>query len=136
MGTESPKKRHDDKPYGKWSVFKSVIGGNPGRYPGSSDFNLDWGDKSLSEEVISTYDLVAMMVALREEDGLTQKQLAERMGISQQMVSKIESLDYGGRTFSKLWRHLDALGYRPVIVVQPINEWRRDHGLRGLKDRQ
>ena len=92
--------------------------------------------KSHSEEFISTSELVTILVHLREKVGITQKQLAVRMGISQQMVSKMENIDYGGRTFSKIWRHLDALGFRPVIEAVPIDEWRRVRGLAGLKDKQ
>lgn len=89
----------------------------------------------LAYEVSETvHDLVLMLVTLREKAGLSQKDLAERMGISQQMVSKMEHIDYDGRTLSKLWRHLDALGYRPEIKAVPIEKWRKKHPIPGLKE--
>jgi len=86
------------------------------------------------EEDESVTELVLMLIALREKAGLTQKDLAQKMGISQQMVSKLEHIDYEGRTFALLWRHLDALGYRPVIKFEPIEKWRKKHPIPGLKE--
>jgi DNA-binding transcriptional regulator YiaG len=86
------------------------------------------------EEDVTITEMVLMLISLREKSGLTQKELAEKMGISQQMVSKMEHIDYEGRTFSKLWRHLDALGYRPEIKAVPIDKWRKKHPIPGLKE--
>ena len=86
------------------------------------------------EENVSVTELVLMLIKLREKTGLTQKELAERMGITQQMVSKMERKDYEGRTFAKIWRHLDALGYRPEIKAVPIKQWRKKHPIPGLKE--
>jgi len=86
------------------------------------------------EKDITVRDLILNLILLRENSGVSQKDLAQRMGISQQMVSKLENVNYEGRTFALLWRHLDALGYRPVVKFEPIEKWRKKHPIPGLKE--
>ena len=86
------------------------------------------------ERDVTIRELVLNLILSRENSGLSQKQLAEKIGVSQQMVSKLEHIDYEGRTFALLWRHLDALGYRPVVKFESIEKWRKKHPIPGLKE--
>lgn len=47
---------------------------------------------------------------LREEAGLTQAQLAERIGVGQRQVSKIESGDLESAKIGTIRRYLEAVG--------------------------
>ena len=59
---------------------------------------------------------LAMKIAeLREKKGLSQKQLAELMGTSQQAISRIESGRYEGFTLKTLERIAEATGMRVKI---------------------
>lgn len=59
---------------------------------------------------------LSMKIAeLRRKKGLTQGQLAKRMGTSQQAVSRIESGDYEGFTLKTLEKFAEATGTRLII---------------------
>lgn len=47
---------------------------------------------------------------LRQEAGLTQSELAERVGTTQSAISRLESADYEGHSLKMLERIADALG--------------------------
>lgn len=49
---------------------------------------------------------------LRENAGLTQKQLADRMGVSQQVIARLESGEADNPTVSTLERIAKATGHR------------------------
>ena len=55
------------------------------------------------------------ILKLREKKGLTQGQLAKRMGTSQQAISRIESGDYEGFTLKTLEKIAEATGTRLKI---------------------
>ena len=52
---------------------------------------------------------------LREKRGLSQQQLAKRMGTSQQAISRIESGEYQGFTLKTLEKIAEATGTRVKI---------------------
>ncbi|MGB5156932.1 helix-turn-helix transcriptional regulator [Desulfobacterium sp. N47] len=59
---------------------------------------------------------LAMKIAeLREKKGLSQRQLAELMGTSQQAISRIESGEYEGFTLKTLEKIAEATGMRIKI---------------------
>src|SRR5512136_1399011 len=59
---------------------------------------------------------LAMKIAkLREKRGLSQQQLAKRMGTSQQAISRIESGEYEGFTLKTLEKIAEATGMRVKI---------------------
>ena len=55
------------------------------------------------------------LTKLREKRGLSQQQLAERMGTSQQAISRIESGEYGGFTLKTPEKIAEATGTRVKI---------------------
>jgi len=56
------------------------------------------------------WDVALKLAALRKESGLSQKELAKRVGTSQQQISRLESPSYEGHSLSMLRRVAKVLG--------------------------
>jgi transcriptional regulator with XRE-family HTH domain len=56
------------------------------------------------------WDVALQLAALRKESGLSQKELARRVGTSQQQISRLESPSYEGHSLSMLRRIAEVLG--------------------------
>ena len=54
----------------------------------------------------------------RKRAGLSQKQLAERVGTTQSVISRLEDADYGGHSVKMLGRIAQALGQRLKIAIE------------------
>lgn len=61
------------------------------------------------------FDIAQALYDLRMEAGLTQQQLAERVGASHSNISRLEDADYTGHSMAMLRRIVQALGKRVVI---------------------
>jgi DNA-binding XRE family transcriptional regulator len=61
-------------------------------------------------------DLACILYHLRQEQGLTQRQAAERAGLKQQAISRLEKAA-SNMQLGTLQRYLGALGYRIEISV-------------------
>jgi len=73
------------------------------------------------DEVMNLHDLGQTLVALRIALGLTQRELAERLGAHESQVSRDERNEYHGVTVERASRILDALGVRfRSEIEQPI----------------
>jgi ribosome-binding protein aMBF1 (putative translation factor) len=59
-----------------------------------------------------------VLIGLRIARGLSQRQLAERQGVSESLVSRDERHEYHGITVDRAMRVLDALGARLVTRVE------------------
>ena len=57
---------------------------------------------------------------LREEAGLSQKELAARLGTTQQQISRLESPSYEGHSLSMLRRVAAALDAQMKVVFEPL----------------
>jgi len=69
-------------------------------------------------ELYDIYYLIATKIFdYRKARGLSQKQLAEILGITQAMVSKLESGDYNP-TIGQLWKVSKKLGWNLKIVLE------------------
>ena len=55
-------------------------------------------------------DIAMKVYDLRKEAGLTQKELADRIGTRQSVISRLEDADYGGHSLAVLKRIARALG--------------------------
>jgi DNA-binding XRE family transcriptional regulator len=66
--------------------------------------------RRLYEEEAAKSALWLQLVEARLAAGLTQKQLAERIGVSQAQVARIEKEDYDAYTLTTLRRYVAALG--------------------------
>lgn len=60
-----------------------------------------------------------LLRSLREQAGLTQSELASRVGTTQSVISKLESDEYRGHSLSMLQRMAGALGHRVVVAAVP-----------------
>lgn len=58
------------------------------------------------------------LVEARRVVGLTQAQLAERLGVSRSQVAKIEQCGYGAYTLTTLHRYVQALGPEFHLAVR------------------
>ena len=66
--------------------------------------------KAIYEEEAIQKELWLQLVEARKRTGLTQEQVAGRMGISQAQVARIEKRGYDSYTLRTLRRSLEALG--------------------------
>lgn len=62
-------------------------------------------------------DLGRLLIALRIAGGLTQSDLAARLGVSESSVSRDERNEYHGITLNRAQRVLDALGAKVTATV-------------------
>ena len=64
------------------------------------------------------WDVALQLAALRKKAGLSQKELAQRVGTSQQQISRLESTSYEGHSLSMLRRVAEVLGAKVHIDIQ------------------
>ncbi len=64
------------------------------------------------------WDVALQLAALRKKAGLSQKELAQRVGTSQQQISRLESTSYEGHSLSMLRRIAEVLGAKVHIDIQ------------------
>ncbi len=65
------------------------------------------------------WDVALQIAALREQAGLSQRDLAKLLGTSQQQISRLESPGYEGHSLSMLRRVAEALHARVRVVFEP-----------------
>ena len=65
------------------------------------------------------WDVALQIAALREQSGLSQKDLAKLLKTSQQQISRLESPGYEGHSLSTLRRVAGVLHARVRIVFEP-----------------
>ena len=68
------------------------------------------------------WDLAIQLAALRKESGLSQKELAKRVGTSQQQISRLESPDYEGHSFNMIRRVAEALGASVRVDIERVKD--------------
>jgi transcriptional regulator with XRE-family HTH domain len=66
------------------------------------------------------WDVALQLTALREQAGLTQKELAQRLHTSQQQISRLESPAYEGHSLSMLRRAARVLNAKVKVVLEPL----------------
>jgi DNA-binding XRE family transcriptional regulator len=73
------------------------------------------------EEEAAKKELWLQLVEARQEAGLTQAELAERLGVSQAQVARLEKRGYDAYTLNSLRRYVEALGngFRLEVSVRP-----------------
>lgn len=73
-------------------------------------------------EVLNLHGLGGMLVALRVALGVTQRELAERLGVHESQVSRDERNEYHGITVERASRVLDALNVKMTSSVdEPVS---------------
>jgi DNA-binding XRE family transcriptional regulator len=66
--------------------------------------------QTVYDEEAAKSELWLQLVEARQEAGLTQKQMAERIGVSQAQVARIEKEGYDAYTLNTLRKYIAALG--------------------------
>ena len=64
------------------------------------------------------WDVAVQLASLRKESGLSQKELAKRVGTSQQQISRLESPSYEGHSLNMLRRVAEVLGATVHVKIQ------------------
>ena len=67
-------------------------------------------DRQIFEEESAKLDLWLQLAEARQCAGLTQSELAERLGVSQAQVARLERRGYDAYTLNSLRRYVAALG--------------------------
>lgn len=73
---------------------------------------LQSGKAKIPAEIESLEDLPKILIKARIASGLTQKDLAECLGIKEQQIQRYEATDYRMASFARLLEIADALGIR------------------------
>ena len=69
------------------------------------------------KEAGEAWDVALQLAALRKASGLSQKELARRVGTSQQQISRLESPDYEGHSLRMLRRVVEVLGAKVRVEI-------------------
>jgi transcriptional regulator with XRE-family HTH domain len=64
------------------------------------------------------WDVAIQIASLRKKSGLSQKELARRLGTSQQQISRLESPAYEGHSLSMLRRVAEVLGASVHVEIK------------------
>jgi predicted XRE-type DNA-binding protein len=73
--------------------------------------------KAIYKEEAAQKELWLQLVEARKTTGLTQEQVAGRMGVTQAQVARIEKRGYDNYTLRTLRRYLDALGSHFMLRI-------------------
>ena len=71
------------------------------------------------KEAGEAWDVALKLASLRKASGLSQKELAKRVGTSQQQISRLESPAYEGHSLSMLRQVAEVLGATLYVEIQP-----------------
>jgi transcriptional regulator with XRE-family HTH domain len=71
------------------------------------------------EQAEAAWDVALQLAELRKARGLTQRELAAKVGTSQQQISRLESPAYEGHSLSMLRRVVEALGGTVRVAILP-----------------
>ena len=84
--------------------------------------------KRLTEEARVNAAVAQLIYEAREESGLSQAELAERIGSKQAVISRLEDADYEGHSLTMLLRIAAALGKQIRIEFLDIPKVRSRNG--------
>ena len=71
------------------------------------------------EEAVANREVAQRIYELREQAGLSQTELAKRVGTTQSVISRLEDADYEGHSLAMLNRIADAVERRVEIRFVP-----------------
>src|SRR6266478_3360209 len=74
------------------------------------------------EKAGEAWDVALQIAALREKAGLSQRDLARKLGTSQQSISRLESPSYEGHSLAMLRRVAAVLGVTVRVILAPKGE--------------
>jgi ribosome-binding protein aMBF1 (putative translation factor) len=76
--------------------------------------------EDMIEEASLNAELAQLIYHARTQAGLTQQQLADRIGTKQSVIARLEDADYEGHSLSMLQRIARVLNQRVEIHLYPI----------------
>ena len=79
------------------------------------------------EHAGEAWDVAVQIAALRQQAGLSQKELAKLLNTSQQQISRLESAGYEGHSLSMLRRVAEALHARVRVIFEPVENHTGTH---------
>jgi transcriptional regulator with XRE-family HTH domain len=85
------------------------------RYLNKQLQNCDFAERYKSAG--EAWDIALQLTTLREEQGISQAELARRAGTTQQQISRLESPSYEGHSLSMLRRVAEALGSHVKVTL-------------------
>lgn len=74
------------------------------------------------EHAGEAWDVALQIAALRQQAGLSQKELAKLLKTSQQQISRLESPSYEGHSLSMLRRVAEILHSRVRVIFEPVED--------------
>ena len=78
------------------------------------------GVKAVYDELAPAYEVRKKLIALRQEAGLTQAQLAEKLNTSKSNISRLESVESNiSPKLSTITDYAAAIGYKLTIDFTP-----------------
>jgi len=72
-------------------------------------------------EIVSFDDLPKALIQARIAAGLTQKQLAKRLGLKEQQIQLYESTEYAGASLARIQEVIHALGVQVRMDIRPAS---------------
>ncbi|HEV8377922.1 MAG TPA: helix-turn-helix transcriptional regulator [Tepidisphaeraceae bacterium] len=84
----------------------------------------DPAKQAMLEEERANMDIAQKIYDLREQAGLTQRQLAALIGTTASVICRLEAADYQGHSLAMLNRIAAALGKRVRIDFVPLRQKR------------
>lgn len=79
--------------------------------------------RAMYEDEFEKGELWLQLVEARQAAGLTQAELAKRLGISQAQVARFEKRGYDAYTLNSLRKYIQAIGgFRLTVRVEPAAE--------------
>ena len=84
-------------------------------------FDVDPDNDPQFQEIAADYDVAQLIYDARTAAGLTQQQLAEKVGTTQSVISQLEDADYEGHSLSMLRRVAAALSKRVRVELVALD---------------
>ncbi|MBW1801344.1 MAG: ADP-ribosylglycohydrolase family protein [Deltaproteobacteria bacterium] len=104
---------------------RTCLTGEEGNMKGRTNFDRYLQDQLKDPDFAARFkkageawDLAIQLAALRKESGWSQKELAIRVGTSQQQISRLESPNYEGHSLSMIRRVAEALGATVRVAIE------------------
>lgn len=96
----------------------------------SKQFETNPRLRRIYEEESAKMELWLQLAQARQAAGLTQAELAERLGVTQSQVAKMEKRGYESYTLNSLRRYVQALGegFTLQVIVREAPRQQQAHG--------
>lgn len=92
--------------------------------------------EAILEEEEGKAEVARLIYDLRTQAGLTQKELAQRVGTTASVISRLEDADYSGHSLTMLRRIAAAVGKGVQIRIVPLERSPKDESARPAREPQ